>query len=108
MPLFFENDEIGFNTGAGAKIFGGWSRGNPQRSLSLFFRSEYGDSQLKYPLFEEREHNKYEALVLRNSGNDWQQTMLRDLTLTGLMKNANVDIQAGRPIVSYLLSLIHI
>jgi len=99
---FFENDELGFNTGAGAKIFGGWSRGNPQRSLSLFFRSEYGDNQLKYPLFEERDYDKYEALVLRNSGNDWQQTMLRDLTLTGLMKNSNVDIQAGRPIVSYL------
>ncbi len=99
---FFEAEEEKFNTGAGAKIFGGWSRGNPQRSLSLFFRSEYGDSQLNYPLFEERPYEEYEALVLRNSGNDWQRTMLRDLTLTGLMKNSKVDIQAGRPVVTYL------
>jgi len=99
---FFENNEIGFNIGAGAKIFGGWSRGNAQRSLSLFFRSEYGNKELHYPIFADRAYDKYEALVLRNSGNDWQQTMLRDLTLTGLMKNANVDIQAGRPIASYL------
>ncbi len=99
---FFENDVLGFNTGAGAKIFGGWSRGNAQRSLSLFFRSEYGEKELDYPLFEDRAYDKYEALVLRNSGNDWQQTMLRDLTLTGLMKNTNVDIQAGKQIVTYL------
>ena len=99
---YFEKEEIGFNTGAGAKIFGGWSRGNAQRSLSLFFRSQYGQGSLKYPLFEERAYDKFEALVLRNSGNDWQRTMLRDLTLTGLMKNSNVDIQAGRPIIAYL------
>jgi len=53
-------------------------------------------------MFEERNYDKYEALVLRNSGNDWQQTMLRDLTLTGLMKNSNVDIQAGKQVVTYL------
>lgn len=99
---FFENEEVGFNTGAGAKVFGGWSRGNAQRSLSLFFRSQYGDSNLKYPLFEERAYDKYEALVLRNSGNDWQRTMLRDLTLTGLMQHSNVDIQAGKQIATYL------
>lgn len=99
---FFENEETIFNTGAGAKIFGGWSRANDQRSLSLFFRSEYGDSALRYPLFPERTYEKYEALVLRNSGNDWQRTMLRDLTLTGLMMNSNVDVQAGRSIVAYL------
>ena len=99
---FFENGEAQFSTGAGAKIFGGWSRANPQRSLSLFFRKEYGEKSLKYPLFPNRPYAEYEAFILRNSGNDWQRTMLRDLTLTGLMENSNVDIQAGRPVVTYL------
>jgi len=99
---FFENGETQYSTGAGAKIFGGWSRANPQRSLSLFFRNEYGDKSLKYPLFPNRPYVEYEAFILRNSGNDWQRTMLRDLTLTGLMENSNIDIQAGRPVVAYL------
>ncbi len=99
---FFEEGEVGFSTGAGAKIFGGWSRANPQRSLSLFFRNEYGDKSLKYPLFQQRAYSEYEAFILRNSGNDWQRTMLRDLTLTGLMEDSNLDIQAGRPVVAYL------
>lgn len=99
---FFEAGEVSFSTGAGAKIFGGWSRANPQRSLSLFFRNAYGNKSLKYPLFSQRTYTEYEAFILRNSGNDWQRTMLRDLTLTGLMEDSNLDIQAGRPIVAYL------
>ncbi|MFK7983444.1 MAG: CotH kinase family protein [Saprospiraceae bacterium] len=99
---FLESGEVGFSTGAGAKIFGGWSRANSQRSLSIFFRNEYGDKNLKYSLFPQRNYDKYEAFILRNSGNDWQRTMLRDLTLTGLMEDSNVDIQAGRPVVTYL------
>ena len=37
---FFEDGQTQFATGAGAKIFGGWSRGNTQRSLSIFFWKE--------------------------------------------------------------------
>lgn len=99
---FFEDGEMGFTAGAGAKIFGGWSRANPQRSLSLFFRKEYGNSSLEYSLFPQRTYSEYEAFILRNSGNDWQRTMLRDMTLTGLMEDSNLDIQAGRPVVAYL------
>ncbi len=100
---FFEADgQFGFESNVGVKIFGGWSRGMDQRSLSIFFRKQYGDNVLKYPLFEQRPYDNYEAFILRNSGNDWQNTMLRDLTLTGLMENSNVDIQAGRPVVTYI------
>jgi len=94
--------DLGFSADAGAKIFGGWSRGFEQKSLSIFFRSQYGTNVLDYPLFEDRPYEEYEAFVLRNSGNDWTSTMMRDLTLTGLMKNSHVDIQAGRPSIVYL------
>ncbi len=100
---FFERDgQLGFASNAGVKIFGGWSRGLDQRSLSLFFRSQYGAKDLDYPLFEQRPYTQYEAFILRNSGNDWENTMLRDLTLTGLMEDSNVDIQAGRPVAAYI------
>lgn len=102
LTYFDATGKIGFDANAGVKIFGGWSRGMPQRSLSFFFRSQYGNKNLNYPLFENRNYETYEAFILRNSGNDWQNTMLRDLTLTGLMENSNVDIQAGHPVVAYL------
>ena len=101
LSLFDNNEQKGFNANAGVKIFGGYSRANDQRSLAIFFRNDYGTKYLDYPLFDERPYTKYEAFILRNSGNDWPYSMIRDLTMTGLMENSNVDIQAGRPVATY-------
>lgn len=87
---------------AGVKIFGGWTRANDQRSLSVFARSDYGYSNFDYPIFPNLSIEKYEALVLRNSGNDWNNTMLRDGVLTSLMEGSGVDYQAFRPVATYL------
>jgi hypothetical protein len=45
--------EEGFQVNAGIRIRGGFSvsTSNPKHSFRLFFRDEYGDSKLKYPLF---------------------------------------------------------
>lgn len=102
LSFFEQNGQVGFEANAGVKIFGGYSRVNDQRSLSFFFRSNYGTKSLEYPLFSQRPYTKYETFVLRNSGNDWPYSMIRDLTMTGLMENSNVDIQAGRSIVTYI------
>lgn len=43
----------GFQVNAGLRIRGGYSRStdNPKHSFRLFFRGEYGDSTLDYPMF---------------------------------------------------------
>ena len=41
--------EVEYNLGV--KIFGGWSRGQAQRSFSLFARNKYGTSEIDYKLF---------------------------------------------------------
>ncbi len=87
---------------AGVKIFGGWSRAFNQRSLSIFARKQYGLSRIEYPLFRHVPYQNFEALVLRNSGNDWASTMCRDGMLTGLMRDSHVDIQAYQPVATYL------
>ena len=86
---------------AGVKIFGGWSRAQEQRSLSLFARNQYGYGAFDYAFFEDRPYSSYQALVLRNSGNDWNNTMLRDAALTGLLQGADLEFQAYRPVVTY-------
>ncbi len=102
LSFFDSKGEMQFDVNAGTKIFGTSSRKVPQKSLSIFFRSRYGQGSLKYPLFANRPYDTFEAFILRNSGSDWQDTMIRDLTLTGLMMDSEVDIQAGRPVISYL------
>jgi len=45
---------------------------------------------------------EFEAITLRNSGNDWEYTMLRDGLMTGLVEEEDIEIQAFRPSIVYL------
>jgi len=105
-PVHLEFFEPGATTSldmdVGVKIFGQWSRAFPQRSLAIFARSQYGNSNFDYPLFPELPEFQYEAFVLRNSGNDWGVTMLRDALMTGLVDDLDMEHQAYRPVVVFL------
>jgi len=78
----------GFQINAGLRIRGGWSRhpDNPKHAFRLFFRGEYGESKLRYPLFEDEGVNEFEKVDLRTSQNySWSyngsylNTMNRDV-----------------------------
>ncbi len=102
LEYFEDGDDLSYSASAGAKIFGGWSRGYPQRSLSLFARGRYGTSQFDYQFFPELDMDSFEAVVLRNSGNDWNASGYRDGFMTGLVSERDVDIQAFQPVEVYL------
>jgi hypothetical protein len=93
-----------FELNCGIKIFGAWSRTNPQKSLAVFFRNEYGDPVLKdVALFKSKPNiTSFKSFVLRNSGNDYGQTRFRDGFMTDLVKDMNTDIQAFEPVILYL------
>ena len=104
-PIFIEvleSDNTYYSSPAGVKIFGGWSRGQAQKSLSLFARGQYGNDEFDYRFFPDLEIEKFQSLVLRNSGNDWNFSMLRDGYSTGLFKDIDIDIQSYRPMLVYL------
>ena len=77
----------GFNVNAGLRIRGGWSRHPdfPKHSFRLFFRADYGDAKLNFPLFGDEGVDRYDKIDLRTSQNyAWAQandrnTMLRDV-----------------------------
>ncbi|MBT3250469.1 MAG: hypothetical protein HN729_05755 [Candidatus Marinimicrobia bacterium] len=102
IELFEIDRQLGFSSDAGVKIFGGWSRGLPQKSMSFFARSEYGASQFNYQLFDNLSIDIFESFIIRNSGNDWESSMLRDGMMTTLVQNEGVDLQAYRPAAVYL------
>ena len=92
---FFENNSkrsAKFNTGI--KIFGGWSRGqNGQRYLSFFARGKYGDPNFKHKFFDNLEYDDFESFVIRNSGQDWLRSNIKDIMLTSLMRGSEIDFQ---------------
>lgn len=100
---FYETDgQLGVSFNAGTKIFGGWSRAQDQRSLSIFARNQYGAGAIEYPLFPNLPYDEFQAIVLRNSGNEWLSTNFRDAVLTGLLRDADLETQAYRPCATYL------
>ncbi|KAG1648669.1 hypothetical protein GQR58_029660 [Nymphon striatum] len=63
--------EPGFDINAGLRIRGGGSRrtDNPKHSLRLYFRDDYGDGALEYPLFGSSGGNDFESLGLATGQN---------------------------------------
>lgn len=63
--------EEGFSVNAGVRIRGGYSRhGNyPKHAFRIFFRSEYGEAKLRYPLFGDEGVDTYDKIDVRTSQN---------------------------------------
>ncbi|KAA3597958.1 MAG: T9SS C-terminal target domain-containing protein [Calditrichaeota bacterium] len=100
--FFDESGNLGFELDCGIKISGGWSRGHSQKSMSIFARSEYGIKEIEYEIFPDSEIKNFNSFMMRNSGNDWNNTMFRDGVMTSLVDDLNIDLQKFRPAVLYL------
>jgi len=61
----------GFQINAGLRIRGGWGRTgiNFKHAFRLFFRKEYGDGKLRYPLFGDEGVTEFDNVDLRTSQN---------------------------------------
>lgn len=103
IELYKTDKSLGFNSPVGTKVFGGCSRLSDQKSLSVFFRGEYGNAELEYQLFEEKDIDAFQSFVLRNSGNDFGYTHIRDAMMKTLIEDdTEIDYQAYQPVVVYL------
>ncbi|MGL1886157.1 MAG: CotH kinase family protein [Reichenbachiella sp.] len=101
ITMIEKDGDIGFEANAGVKIFGAYSRGNDQKSLAVYFRKSYGDGPIDYKLFKEKDLKEYSSITLRNSGNDWNNTMLRDGVMSSLFDDS-IDKQGFRQAVLYI------
>ncbi len=98
---FFEpGGTQGFEQSLGMKIFGGWSRAEPQKSFSFFARSVYGKGQIDYSLFPDSDIDEYETFILRAHGQD--NLLFRDGFHTSMASQNGVAVQDYRPAVVYL------
>lgn len=96
-----------FSVNAGLRIFGGTSRGRPQKSLSIHMRNQYGDGSINYPLLPGREISEFRSFILRNSANDWsgdwRGTMFRDALIHTIVEGQmDLDYQSYQPVLVYL------
>lgn len=100
---FFEIDgQVAFEQPLGVKIFGGYSKGYPQKSLRLTARDLYGPKRIYHQVFPEKDLIEFKSIVLRNSGQDINRSFMRDAVSQDLNQTANLPMQSYRPSVVYI------
>jgi hypothetical protein len=102
LQMFEMDGSMAFNQDIGVRLHGNTTRSRPRKSLRINARNEYGESWINYQLFPDKEINQYKRFILRNSGNDWDQSVLRDGFMQALMKNLHVETQYYRPSVLFI------
>ena len=85
------------------KLAGHSSRVNEtQKGFSLRARKEYGASKFEYPLFSRRDYTWYKSFVMRASGQDCKQTLMRDSVLSSLAEDTRVMYRETEVSVLYV------
>ncbi len=99
----FENDgSTALSMDAGIRIHGSWARAFRQKTLRLYARNDYSTNRFRYQLFPDRDSDDYRRFILRNSGQDWTKTMLRDGFMQRLVQDLSFDTQHYRPAIVFL------
>ena len=106
--LYDKGVNLVFNMDGGIQIYGGWTRGLPQKSIAIYARSKYGTGEIEYQLFEDKPISEFESFVIRNSGNDWfgqdweTGTMFRDVLMTRVARDMDLEYQSSRQAIVYI------
>ncbi len=100
--FFNQHGELGVSQPIGIRIHGGGSRSFQQKSFRLYARSEYGKSKLRYLFFLDQDLDEYKRLQLRNSGQDWMKSALRDGFMQTLVRHLPFETMAFRQNLLFL------
>jgi hypothetical protein len=92
------NQEVDIN------IAGGWTRMNGQKSIKINSKKKFGNNRLSYDFFPmSKPRLKFKSILLRNSGNDFSNTMMRDAFMQSVVaKRMNLDCSAYEPAVCFM------
>ena len=111
IEFYEENGELGFSQNIGIRIHGGATRNRQMKSLRLLAGLEYDkEGFINYELFpglkksgSDESLEKFKTVILRNSGNDWGNTLFRDGFMQSLVEHSDkVETQAYRPVIVFI------
>ena len=88
---YYEPDgTLGVRFPAGFRIAGAGTRTHRQKSINLYLRGGYGLSSVTYPFFEDYDINTFKSLSLRNMGQDYTMTCVRDAYFHTIANGMNI------------------
>lgn len=102
MELFEPDGSRPIAQDMGIRIHGGGSRSFQQKSIRLYAKDDYGPKNFEYQIFPDQDLLKYKRLIMRNSGQDWMKTSLRDGLMHTLVRHLPFETMAYRPAVLFI------
>lgn len=87
------------------RLMGGYSREKPQKSLAVYANKRFGTKRYNYKFFKEKESKDegYKSFILRNSGQDFNHSLMRDAVNHYLIAGKiDMDYQAYQPAIVFL------
>jgi hypothetical protein len=103
IELFNTDQNRILNQQCGTKIMGACSRQNSLKSMIFSAKSKYGKGTFECKFFQNKPFHLYNSFCIRNSGNDFNNTMLRDAMIQTLtIDRMNLEYQADQPVAFYM------
>lgn len=101
--LYDTTHTVRLNQELDIKILGGWTKANPQKSIAVMPKKKFGNNKLKYEVFAATKPGmKYHDIQMRNSGNDFYYSMMRDAFMQSIVqRRLNLDYEAYEPAVIF-------
>jgi len=96
------NNQEGFNQKCGIKIFGESTRRQPDKSMKIIARSEYGTNRFRHNIFPQKDISEFKQLVIRTSGNDYKGSRFKDVLNAYLARNLGLDYMAYQPVQLFI------
>jgi hypothetical protein len=94
---------LAFSVNGGVRIGGENNWVNAQKALNFYTRGKYGDDPVAYDIFPGTGLAHFESITLRNGGDDWDNCMLRDAMLPGIIgSQVALDASHYQPTVVYI------
>ncbi len=103
IELFEANDVEVVDQDLNLSISGNYSRAYAQKSFNLESKDALGPDKIAYQIFPQLAIGEYKSFKVRNGGQDWSSTTMRDaLNHTLIEGYMDLDHQSSRPAAIYL------
>ena len=107
-PINFEyidgNEGVVLNQLGETRVSGGGSREAPMKSLIVYGNKRFGEKHYDYPFFNDKPEIPIKSFLMRNSGNDFLWSHIRDASIQLICQRGGMDLdwQAYQPAIWYL------
>jgi len=103
LEMFEADQSPAFAVNAGVRIAGEnvWTKA--QKPLNVYMRSKYGDDLINYQMFPGEPVATFGEFSLRNGGDDWEETMLRDAMMPSILEEQmDAGLYSYRPSILFI------